>query len=144
MVRLFLVVALLFSFLWEASPISGPLPFQFLAMLAFLMARHPDGAYWATLAGFLADLASGTPLGVFAFSFTLSALFLHWITGKILPTPRTMIFLLLVFLLIKDLVAMGLLSLFSTGYSLSIKSYVLTLLAYYPIYIRNARKFRET
>ncbi len=143
MVRLFFLVALLVSFLWEASPVSGPLPFQFLAMLAFLRARDPDGAYWATAAGFLADLASGAPLGVFSFSFTLSGLFLHLITEKILPTPRTMFFLLLVFLLLKDLVALGILSLFSIGYSLSIKSYILTLLAYYPIYRRNERQFRE-
>ncbi len=144
MVTLMIALALFLSFLWEASPISTILPFQFLSLMAFIRAGRRDAPYFATICGLLLDIASGTPLGVFAFALTISSLFLRWITQRVLPSPKTMFFLLVFFLICRDLVALGLLKMFSAGYSISLKSYIFTLLAYYPIYRRNEREYRKT
>ncbi len=143
-VILFVGLALMFSFLWTASPVYGFLPFQFLPMVAFLRHRAGDGPWVAILSGLLLDLALGVPLGVFGFSLTAASFLFSELSRKVLLTPRASVIFLILYLAVKDLIALGILSAFSIRWTPSILGYFLTLLAYYPIYIKNERKFRET
>ncbi len=143
MVILYLIVALMLSFLWTASPIFSVLPFQFLPLLAFLRHRHKDGPWVAAAAGLLTDLALGLPLGTFGLSLSLSSFLFREAFRSFLLTPRVTLVLLFLYLLAKDLIAMGVLAFFSMRWSPSFLAYLLTLLAYYPVYKKNERALRK-
>ncbi len=89
------------------------------------------------------DLALGLPLGVFGLSLTVSSFLFREAFRGFLLTPKVTFAFLFFYLLMKDLFAMGVLAFFSMHWSPSFLSYLLTLLAYYPIYRRNERTLRK-